>query len=274
VNFYKHHIGDFAQATAHLSFVEDAAYSRLLRKYYAEEKAITADLKAVQRLIGARTKEEREAVETVLNEFFTEEEDGWHNKRADAELAKANAQADTNRRIAEEREARRKARIAANESLHESSSVREPSQTPDTRHQTPFNSEEDKSSSSLRVEPRKPRPAKRCPEDFDPGPEGLQWAAEHAPGVDVRAETAKLRDHTFATARSDWLATWRNWIRKAAEAAPTRAPNPRNGEPAEPEWRRLQRERNEAFLGPAAQRRTSQNVIDLEPSDATPRLVG
>lgn len=87
MNFYKHHIGDYAQATAHLTFVEDAAYSRMLRKYYAEEKPLPADVKDVQRLVGARTREEKAAVESVLREFFTLAEDGWHNKRADAELA-------------------------------------------------------------------------------------------------------------------------------------------------------------------------------------------
>jgi len=88
VNYYEHHIGDYAQATSHLSFVEDAAYSRLLRKYYAEEKPLPADLRAVQRLVSARTDEEREAVDVVLQEFFVLEEDGWHNKRADAEIEK------------------------------------------------------------------------------------------------------------------------------------------------------------------------------------------
>lgn len=88
MNYYEHHIGDFAQATAHLSFVEDAAYSRLIRKYYAEEKPLPVDLRAVQRLVGARTKEERQAVDDVLQEFFTLEPDGWHNKRCDEEIAR------------------------------------------------------------------------------------------------------------------------------------------------------------------------------------------
>lgn len=151
MNFYKHHLGDYAQATAHLSFVEDAAYSRLIRKYYANEKPIPSDVKAAQRLVGARTKEEREAVETVLNEFFTLQEDGWHNKRCDSEIAQANAQAETNRRIAEEREARKRALREAQEQhepQHDQSTNREtnrptnrqPSQTPDTRHQTPSSS--------------------------------------------------------------------------------------------------------------------------------------
>ena len=83
MNYYEHHLGDYAQATAHLTFVEDAAYSRMLRKYYAEEKPLPVELRAVQRLVAARTDEEREAVEVVLAEFFTLESDGWHNKRAD-----------------------------------------------------------------------------------------------------------------------------------------------------------------------------------------------
>lgn len=152
MNFYKHHLGDYAQATAHLSFVEDAAYSRLLRKYYAEERPIPGEIKAACRLVGARTKEEKEAVETILEEFFQlDAEDGvWRNKRADEEISRANAQAEINQRIAEEREARKRARLAndkstnrsltGNESLddtcNDKSTNRQPSQTPDTRHQT------------------------------------------------------------------------------------------------------------------------------------------
>lgn len=159
LNFYKHHIGDFDQATRHLSFVEDAAYSRMIRKYYAEEKVLPVDVKKIERLIGARTKEEREAVAVVLEEFFVLEDDGWHNKRCDEELSKANAQADANRKIALAREAKKRERVEHEQSTnrgpadstirgneqhdswsaseHESLPSREPSQTPDTRHQTP-----------------------------------------------------------------------------------------------------------------------------------------
>jgi uncharacterized protein YdaU (DUF1376 family) len=86
VHYYEHHIGDYAEATAHLSFIEDAAYSRLIRKYYATEKPLPADIKAVQRLVGARTKEEKKSVEVVLSEFFFLADDGWHNSRCDAEI--------------------------------------------------------------------------------------------------------------------------------------------------------------------------------------------
>lgn len=88
MNYYDHHIGDYAEATYHLSFVEDAAYSRMIRKYYSTEKPLPAEISQVQRLVGAKTKEEKNSVEVVLKEFFILEEDGWHNKRCDLELDK------------------------------------------------------------------------------------------------------------------------------------------------------------------------------------------
>lgn len=99
MNFYKHHIGDYDQATRHLSFVEDAAYSRLIRKYYAEEAPLPKDLKKILRLIGARTKEEKAAVEVVLEEFFVLEEDGYHNSRCDRELQAKQIKAEVNRQV-------------------------------------------------------------------------------------------------------------------------------------------------------------------------------
>ena len=86
MNHFPFHIGDYAEATGHLSFVEDATYFRCIRKYYSTEKALPREISQVQRLIGAKTKEEKNSVEVVLNEFFILEEDGWHNKRCDQEL--------------------------------------------------------------------------------------------------------------------------------------------------------------------------------------------
>lgn len=77
--------------------------------------------------------------------------------------------------------------------------------------------QEQKTPSGLRGEVPSPRPAKKCPRTFDVTDELRGWAATNAPGIDVDRETEKLRDHTFATARSDWPGTWRNWMRKAAE---------------------------------------------------------
>ena len=87
MNYFNLHIGDYVAATAHLSLLEDAIYGRLLRRYYMQESALPEEVAKVARLAGARSPEEVEAVQVVLEEFFTLETDGWHNKRADSEIA-------------------------------------------------------------------------------------------------------------------------------------------------------------------------------------------
>lgn len=84
MNYYPFHIGDFAAHTAHLTWEEDIAYRRMLDWYYLNEKALPADPSKVARLI--RMPKATAAIETILQEFFIESPDGWHNKRADAEL--------------------------------------------------------------------------------------------------------------------------------------------------------------------------------------------
>lgn len=42
MNYYQHHIGDFNNATRHLSLVERAIYRDLLDMYYDTEKPIDA----------------------------------------------------------------------------------------------------------------------------------------------------------------------------------------------------------------------------------------
>lgn len=86
MNYYSHNIGDYAQATMHLSLIEDAIYSRLLRRYYAEETPLIDDTTQLCRWVGARSEEEREAVGIVLQEFFDLRDGYWHNNRADREI--------------------------------------------------------------------------------------------------------------------------------------------------------------------------------------------
>lgn len=103
MNYYEHHIGDYDEATAHLTACEDGIYSRLIRKYYSTEKALPNDIPALQRLVRARSRDEKAAVKTILEEFFDLREDGWHQKRCDEDLAryldkKRKAQASANAR--------------------------------------------------------------------------------------------------------------------------------------------------------------------------------
>lgn len=88
MNYYPHHIGDYLRDTAHLTIVEHGAYRRMLDLYYASEKALPLDLEWLCRLIRAEETQERDAVHFVLTHYFSKKADGWHNKRADEEIAK------------------------------------------------------------------------------------------------------------------------------------------------------------------------------------------
>lgn len=84
---YDRHIGDYIRDTAHLSDLEDLAYRRLLDLYYLDEKPIGTDLVSVARKVRMATPDGVTVIESVLREFFTEQPDGWHQKRADEEIA-------------------------------------------------------------------------------------------------------------------------------------------------------------------------------------------
>ena len=133
INFYKHHLGDYDGATAHLSWDEDMAYTRLLRAYYRREKPL-ADLDEACRLTRATSKSQKAAVRTILGEYFEQREDGYHNKRADEEITAYQAQASTNRRIAGERIVKR----TVPRTVDESKQDRTPNQEPLTKNQKPL----------------------------------------------------------------------------------------------------------------------------------------
>ena len=142
MNYYEHHIGDYAEATAHLTFIEDATYSRLIRKYYATEKPLPIDVKLVQRLINARSKEEKNSVISVLNEFFTLTDDGWRQVRCDHEIARFKDKQNKARRSAEGRWQAFQADDLRQETEPHNACVRIATAlrtqcSPDTRHQTP-----------------------------------------------------------------------------------------------------------------------------------------
>lgn len=89
MNFYPFHIGDYASATRHLTWLEDVAYRRLLDTYYVREGPLPCDKRQVYRLLLASSEDQRDAVDAVLAEFFVLSELGYAHKRCDLELAAA-----------------------------------------------------------------------------------------------------------------------------------------------------------------------------------------
>lgn len=134
MNYVELHIGDYDKATAHLTACEDGIYGRLMRRYYDTEAPLPLDLKALQRLVRARSREEKEAVQTILDEFFHQQVDGWHHKRCDEEIAKFLEKREKAKRSAEARwnKSERNANACADDMRTHSECNAH--QSPDTRH--------------------------------------------------------------------------------------------------------------------------------------------
>jgi uncharacterized protein YdaU (DUF1376 family) len=228
MNYYKHHIGDYDAATAHLSWCEDMAYSRLLRLYYRTEQAIPADLGKACRLIRASSKAERQAVETVLGEFFALEDDGWHQKRCDEELKLATEAAERNRRNGTH--GGRPPKPKQNPEETHSVISGNPNETLATSHK-PIASSHDANASSTRegsdershangLEPSdRDLSAKagtrgtRCPADWRPDPPNCERCV--AIGLDLESQIIEFRNYWRAIPGSkglklDWDATFYN----------------------------------------------------------------
>jgi uncharacterized protein YdaU (DUF1376 family) len=137
VNYYEHHLGDYDAATAHLSWLEDMAYTRLLRLYYRKELPVPTDVKEACRLVRAITKEQKAAVESVLKEFFALMDDGWHQKRCDEDVRKYQQKVAHNREVGKLGGRPKKVKTQEEPTNNPPGSFREPKQnppqTPDTR---------------------------------------------------------------------------------------------------------------------------------------------
>lgn len=91
MNYYQFHISDWALHTSHLTLEEEAVYRRLLDFYYDTEAPIPKETQPVIRRL--RLGSHAEIVGAILQEFFILEADGWHNNRADIEIAQYQANA-------------------------------------------------------------------------------------------------------------------------------------------------------------------------------------
>lgn len=129
-NWYPRYYGDYMRDTSHLTLAEHGAYTVILDHYYATGRPLPDDSTAIMRICRAFTDAEQAAVNSVLGQFFTRNGDGYHNRRADAEITKEQAIA-TARAIAGREGARSKwhGKRMANATTSTSTSISIPTST-------------------------------------------------------------------------------------------------------------------------------------------------
>jgi len=107
MHYYKRNLGDYAKKAGRLTMLQHGAYTLLIDSCYDREIFPTLD-QALE-WTWASTEAEVEAVKFVLTRFFTLDKDGsFVQDRILQELLHYHKNADTNKRIADEREAKRK----------------------------------------------------------------------------------------------------------------------------------------------------------------------
>ncbi|WP_180001216.1 YdaU family protein [Acinetobacter sp. YH12255] len=117
MHYYKRNIGDYAKKAGRLSMLEHGAYTLLMDAIYDRETFPT--LEEALDWAWARDDAEVAAIKFVLSKFFTLDGDRYVQKRIQDELDSYKAKAETNARIAKDREAKRKSKHEPSRNVHE-----------------------------------------------------------------------------------------------------------------------------------------------------------
>lgn len=142
MHYYKRNLGDYAKKAGRLSMLEHGAYTLLMDAIYDRE--IFPTLEEALDWAWARDDAEVAAVKFILSKFFELQEDGRYvQNRIQDELDSYKAKAETNARIAKDREAKRKSKNDSSRSVHETSEEKHeasPNHKPLTINQEPITS--------------------------------------------------------------------------------------------------------------------------------------
>jgi uncharacterized protein YdaU (DUF1376 family) len=257
VNYYTRHIGDYLKDTAHLTLLEHGVYARLLDVYYTRETPFAPG--EATRLVGARTKEEKAAVDAVLAEFFVE----GRQSRCDREIERYQTKAEHNRTVGKKGGRPPKTDTQTEPKNNPAGFCEEPKPNPPNSQQPIANSQRERDTRATRLPP-----AALLPDEW------REWAQTERPDLDPTRVFSKFRDYWHGKAgkdgrKLDWLATWRNWVRdEKGQAA--------NGQPFETNHQRLVRERIEKVAPDLAEKRPGPPHSSqlLEIFDVAPKRLG
>jgi uncharacterized protein YdaU (DUF1376 family) len=225
VNYYERHIGDYLKDTSHLSLLEHGVYTRLLDVYYTREGGIPADQAA--RLVGARSQEERDALEIVLREFFVLADGVYQQTRCEREIERFRAKSQKakdsiNKRWENARAVERtnnerttdEVRTLYERTTNDIHRAPVPSnQSPVTSNQTPDIEAQQAAPPEKHARPR----GTRLPQDWTPDDELFDWAVAERPDLDMRKTIELFRNYWHAKPGKDgvklsWALTFRNWV--------------------------------------------------------------
>jgi len=202
MHYYQHHIGDFIKATARLSDSQAMAYLRLLWMYYDTEKPLKPDAKLLAFQIGASVEE----TELLLESFFWLADSGWHHTRCDQEIAEYHAFLEKKSNAGKaSAERRRNSSATGVEQVLDGCLTTEQL----TNNHKPLTTNQRKESQR----------GTRLTHDFVLPEDWIVFCGQQRPELDPRDVFEGFRDYWVAQpgqkgVKTDWTATWRNWVRR------------------------------------------------------------
>lgn len=218
--FMQLYVSDYLGDTQHLSCEQHGAYMLLLMSMWNAGGSLPNDDQKLARIVRLSVKKWRALAPDVLCFFDVDGETLTHN-RMTKELQKVQSRSEK-RAAAGAEGGRAKARKDKEARLASATSLPGDllQHLPETRDQ----GKKDPPSEG----PKKAAKGTRLPDTWKPPPDAcpeLGLSTEF-----IAAETLKFRDYWKAQpgqrgVKLDWDATWRNWLRRAAERLPTARPS-------------------------------------------------
>jgi uncharacterized protein YdaU (DUF1376 family) len=199
--------------------VQHGAYRLLLDHYYASSEPLPSNKEQLYRICRAFNKDEREAVDFIVNCFFVLENNSYINKRCNEELSKKVDISNKRKRAVEQREKNRLSSDTSHDTSNDDTST-----STSTSTITVTTKEEDF------IGDKPPKPEKVVGSRFENWvktqdiekvkSEWVDWALNNSSlhETEITRQLENFSDYWIATTgskatKADWTATWRTWIR-------------------------------------------------------------
>lgn len=245
--WFPFYLNDWRAGTRGMSLVERAVYLEMLLEHYENRSGVPSDPRAIARIVNGTVEDVTAALEYVAQKWETQGDRLVHRRvleehaKRDALRAKRRNAANARwgeRSIDEEQtdahamhvQSTSKAPVMQNDASHSHSHSHRTQGTTSTVEEQTFDVPRARARDATATKRGSRFAIDECPDEWErfatqhTHEHGVTWTRDR-----IRKEFDRFRDYWQSMpgqrgVRLDWLATWRNWVRKSVEetAAPRR----------------------------------------------------
>jgi uncharacterized protein YdaU (DUF1376 family) len=219
--FMPFYTGDYRRDTSHLTPTKHGVYLLLLMHCWDQKGPVPLDEQEAAGICNCRSADEIESLRYILGKYFVRMEDGWYNRRMQAEVERAENLSESRSRAgragyeARAKQLPARPQASAKQLPADSQAIAKQVHLPPPPHSPPPPPPEKPKETGVASSRGTRLSAVSAP------PEWVAWAKDYFPGINAQRVFAVFRDHWIAQpgqkgVKTDWFATWRNWVRRDA----------------------------------------------------------